>query len=145
MKYRFTLQQRHDSWVYVLCFGKDTPTEIEDVEAYCDSSVSAEDAHGVRHFVYSKGGYLVAIALHDALRLLPYLDPDRPETLRMPGMHAITFGNPAVPTLLLQFREQPPDNRTAYALAPNVYLIFQGPELALLYVCDVYKMIAEVG
>ena len=145
MRYRFTLQQRSGSWVYVLCFGKDTPTEIEDVEAYSDRCVSAEDALGVRHFVYSKGGYLVAIALHDALRLLLYLDPGRPETLRMPGMHAIQFGNPAVPTLLLRFREQPPDNNTAYALAPDVYLIFQGPELALMYVCDVYKNIAEVG
>jgi hypothetical protein len=145
MKYRFTIQKRHGAWMYVLCFGKDTPTEIEDVEAYSDSTVSAEDAHGVRHFVYSKGGYLVAIVLHDALRLLPHIDPDRPETIRMPGMHAIQFGNPPMPTLLLQFREQPPDNRTAYALAPDVYLIFQGPELALLYVCDVYKNIAEVG
>ena len=34
---------------------------------------------------------------------------------------------------------------TAYALSPNVFLIFQGSELALLYVCDVYKVIAEVG
>src|SRR5262245_3174072 len=144
MRYRFTLQQRKGSWVYVLCFGKDTPTEIEDVEAYSDSSVSAEDAHGVRHYVYSKGGYLVAIALHDALRLFPYIDPDRPETMRMPAMHAIRFGNSAVPTLLLQFREQPPENNTAYALSPNVFLIFQGPELALLYVFDVYKVIAEV-
>lgn len=145
MRYRFTLQQRGGSWVYVLCFGKDTPTEIEDVEAYSDNCVSAEDAHGVRHFVYSKDGYLVAVALHDALRLLPYLDPERPETLRMPGMHAVMFGDPPVPTLLLQFREQPPDNRTAYGLSPNVFLIFQGPELALLYVFDVYKVIAEVG
>lgn len=45
--------------------------------------MSAEDAHRVRHYVYSKGGYLVAIVLHDTLRLLPYLDPERPETLRM--------------------------------------------------------------
>ena len=117
--------------MYVLCFSKDTPTEIDDVEAYSDDSVSAEDAYGVRHFVYSKNGYLVAIVLHDALRLLPYLDPEWPETLRMPGMQAIQFGNPPVPTLLLQFREQPPDNNTAFALAPDVYLIFQGPELAL--------------
>src|SRR5262249_19386278 len=116
----------------------------EDVVAYSDNCVSAEDAHGVRHYVYSRDGKLVSIHLHDALRLLPYLDPDRPETLRMPGMHAVMFGNPPVPTLLLQFREQPPDNRTAYALSPNVYLIFQGPELALLYVFDVYKVIAEV-
>jgi hypothetical protein len=145
MRYRFTLQERAGSWVYVLCFGKDTPTEIEDVEAYSDCSLSAEDAHGVRHYVYSKGGFLVAIALHDALRLLPYLDPDRPVTLRMPRMQAIMFGNPTVPTLIVRFREQPPDNRTAYALAPNVYLIFQGPLLALLYVCDVDKMFAEVA
>lgn len=145
MKYQFTLQQRGGSWVYVLCFGKDTPIEIEDVEAYSDDAVSAEDAHGVRHFVYSKAGYLVAVALHDALRLFPYIEPDCPERLRMPEMHAIMFGNPAVPTLLLQFREQPPDNNTAYALSPNVFLIFQGSELALLYVFDVYKVIAEVG
>jgi len=41
------------------------------------------------------------------------------------------FGNPPVPTLLLQFREEPPDNRTAYALNPNVFLIFQGDALGL--------------
>lgn len=145
MKYRITLQQRDGAWIYVLCFGKDTPTEIEDLETYSDQCVSAEDPHGVRHLVYFHGGNLVAIALHDALRLFPHLIPDQPETLRMPAMHAIMFGTPAVPTLLLQFREELPENRTAYALAPNVYLIFQGPELALLYVCDVYNMIAEVG
>ena len=50
-----------------------------------------------------------------------------------------------MPTLLLQFRAEPPDNNTAYALSPNVYLVFQGAELALLYVFDVYKVIAEVG
>lgn len=145
MKYRFTLQQRRGSWVCVLCFGKDTPNELVDVEAYSDRCVSAEDAHGVRHFVYFKGGYLVAIVLHDAARLFPHLDPERPETLRTPGMHAVMYGNPPVPTLVLQFREEPPDDNTAYALAPDVYLIFQGPELALLYVCDVYKNIAEVA
>ena len=32
----------------------------------------------------------------------------------------------------------------AYALNGNVYLLFQGPELAQLYICDVYKVIAEV-
>jgi len=60
-------------------------------------------------------------------------------------MRAIMFGDPPLPALVLQFREQPPDNRDAYALGPNVYLIFEGPELALLYVCDVYKVIEEVG
>ena len=144
MRYKFTLQERNGSWVYVLNFGKDTPTEIEDVVAYSDNYVSAEDAHGVRHYVYSKGGKLVSIHLHDALRLLPYLDPARPETLRMPGMQAIMWGNPPAPTMLLQFRAEPPGNRTAYALSPNVYLIFRGRELALLYVFDVYSVIAEV-
>jgi hypothetical protein len=144
MRYRFTLQERDCSWVYVLCFGKDTPTEIEDVAAYSDECVSADDAYGVRHFVHFKAGKLVSIHLHDALRLLPYLDPARPETLRMPGMQALMFGNPPVPTLLLQFRPEPPDNRTAFALSPNVFLIFQGRELALLYVLDVYAVIAEV-
>lgn len=144
MKYRFTLQQRNGSWVYVICLGQDTPTEIEDVVAYSDDCVSAEDAYGVRHYVYSKAGKLVSVHLHDALRLLPDLDPDQPETLRMPGMHAIMFGHPPVPTLLVQFRAEPPDTRTAYALSPNVFLIFQGRELALLYVFDAYKVIAEV-
>jgi len=68
----------------------------------------------------------------------------RPETLRMPAMQAIMFGNPPAPALVVQFREQPPDNRTAYALAPDVFLLFQGPELALLYVCNAYKNIAEL-
>jgi hypothetical protein len=145
MRYRFTLQERDGSWVYVLCFGKDTPTEVEDVVAYSDNSVSAEDSHGVRHYVYSKAGKLVSIHLHDALRLLPYLDPARPETVRMPGMQAIMFGNPPVPTLLLMFRQESPDNRTAYALSPNVFLIFQGSELAQLYVTDVYAVIRDVA
>ena len=145
MRYRFTLQERDGAWVYVHCFGKDTPTEIEEVVAYADNCVTAQDAQGARHYVYSKSGKLVSIHLHDALRLLPYLDPARPETIRMPGMQAIMFGNPAVPTLLLQFRQEPPDNRTAYALSPNVFLIFQGPELSQLYVTDVYAVIADVG
>jgi hypothetical protein len=63
----------------------------------------------------------------------------------MPAMDAIMFGNPPVPTLLLRFREEPPDSRTAYALSPNVFLIFQGSELADLYVTDVYAVIADVG
>jgi hypothetical protein len=145
MKYRFSLQKRRNVWLYVMCFGKDTPTEIADVEAYSDRQVSAKDAYDARHFVYSKGSFLVAIVLYDALRLFPYLNPELPETLRMPGMHAIQFGKPPVPTLLLRFREQLPDNNTAYAIAPDVHLIFQGPELAMLYVCDVYKNIAEVA
>jgi hypothetical protein len=144
MRYKFTLQERNGSWVYVLAFGKDTPTDIDQVAKYSDSCVSAEDFRGVRHYVHSKNGKIVSIHLHDALGILPHLDPDRPETVRMPGMHAIMFGDPPVPTLLLRFREEPPDNRTAYALSPNVFLIFQGGELAQLYLTDVYQVIAEV-
>ena len=144
MRYRFTLQERKDERMFVLCFGKDTPTEIEDVIAYADSCTGGEDAHGVRHHVYLKDGKLVSIQLRDAQHLFPHMDPARPETLRMPALHAIMFGNPPTPTLLVQFRQEPPDNRTAYALHPNVFLMFQDRELALLYVFDVYKMIAEV-
>src|SRR5262245_39144565 len=137
MRYKITLQEHHGSWVYVIAFGKDTPTAIEQAMEYSDHSVSAEDAHGVQHHVYFKDGKIVQIQLHDALRILPYLDPERPETIRMPAMHAIMFGQPPVPTLLLLFKDEPPDNRTAYALSPNVFLIFQGHELAQLYVTDV--------
>jgi hypothetical protein len=144
MRYKFTLQERNGSWIDVLSFGKGTPTDIEEVARYSDSSVSAEDLHGTRHEVYFKAGKIVSIHLHDALRIHPHLDPERPETIRMPGMHAIMFGDPPVPTLLLLFREEPPDNRTACALSPNVFLVFQGDELAQLYVTDVYKVIPEV-
>jgi hypothetical protein len=144
MRYKFTLQKRDGSWVYVLSFGKDTPTEIEQVVQYSDGGASAEDMHGTRHHVYTKGGKIVSIHLHDPLRILPHIDPDRPETIRMPGMQAIMFGNPPSPTLLLRFREEPPDNRTAYALSPHVFLTFQGGELAHLYVTDVYEVIPDV-
>jgi hypothetical protein len=63
----------------------------------------------------------------------------------MPGMQAIMFGNPPVPTLLLQFRNEPPDNSNAYALSPSVFLIFQGSALAQLYVTDVYATIADMA
>src|SRR5260370_42379463 len=132
MRVKIPLQEHRGSWVYVIAFGKDTPTDIDQVVEYSDNCVSAEDPHGVRHYVHLKDGKVVQIQLHDALRILPHLDPDHPESIRMPGMQAIMFGNPPVPTLLLQFRENPPDNRTAYALSPNVYLVFQGHELALL-------------
>lgn len=144
MRYSFTLQERASSWVCVLAFGKDTPTDIEQVIAYSDSSVSAEDFRRVRHYVYSKHGKIVSIHLHDATGILPHFDPGHPETVRMPGMHATMFGNPPVPTLLLQFRQQPPDNRKAWAISPNVFMIFQGEELAQLYVTDVYSVIPEV-
>jgi hypothetical protein len=130
--------------VYVLSFGKDTPSAIDEVIAYSDGCVGASDFRGVRHHVYSRAGKIVSIHLHDALGILPDIDPDRPETIRMPKMHAIQFGNPPVPTLLLRFREEPPDTRTAYALSPHVFLIFQDCALAQLYVTDVYRVFAEV-
>ena len=145
MHYKITLQEHGGSWVYVIAFGKDTPTGVDEIAGYSDNSVSAEDPHGIRHSVHLKEGKIRQIQLHDALRILPGLDPARPETIRMPGMHAIMFGDPPVPTLLLAFRPEPPDNRTAYAISPNVYLIFQGRELAQLYVFDVYAVIPDVA
>ncbi len=37
------------------------------------------------------------------------------------------------------------DNRNAYALSPNVFLIFQDDTLAQLYVTDVYAAIADMA
>jgi hypothetical protein len=145
MRYKFTIQERNGAVVYVLSFGNDTPMPIAEVIAYSDNHASAEDPHGTRHYVYSKAGKIVSIHLHDVPRLLPHFDRARPETIRMPEMHAIRFGDPPVPTLLLRFRPDPPDNRTAYTIAPNVFLVFQGEELAELYVTDVYRLIAEVA
>jgi hypothetical protein len=144
MRYKITLQEHHGSWIYVIAFGKDTPTPIEEAAAYSDNCVSAEDLHGIRHSVYFKDGKIVQIQLHEARRILPQLDPERPESIRMPAMRAILFGQPPVPTLLLSFKEEPPDNRVAYALSPNVFLVFHGDELAHLYVTDVYAVIADV-
>jgi hypothetical protein len=144
MRYKITLQESDGSWVYVIAFGKDTPMRMEEAAKYSDNDVSGEDMNGVRHHVLFKDGKIVQIHLHDALRLLPHLDPERTETIRMPSMHAIMFGQQPVPTLLLKFREEPPDTRTLYALSPNVFLAFRGHELAQLYVTDVYSVIAEV-
>ena len=95
MRYRITLQEHRDDWVYVITFGEDTPTAIEQAGEYRDHFQSAEDLHGIRHFVLFKDGKIVQIQLHDALRILPHLDPERPETIRrMPGMHAIMSGEP---------------------------------------------------
>src|SRR5579859_3782583 len=71
MHYKITLQEHHGSWVYVITFGKDTPTGINEVGAYSDNCVSAEDLHAVRHQVYFKAGKIVQIQLHNALRILP--------------------------------------------------------------------------
>jgi hypothetical protein len=145
MRYKITLQKRDGSWVYVIAFGKDTPTEIEHIAGYSDNCVSAEDGLGIRHHVYSKNGKIVQIQLHEARRILPQLDPERPESIRMPAMRAIMFGQTPVPTLLLSFKETPPDTRVLYALSPNVFLAFQDDELAQLYVTDVYTVIADVA
>jgi hypothetical protein len=106
--------------------------------------VSAEDFRGARHYAYFKNNYLVSIHLHGVMDLLPGIDPEKPETVKMPGMHAILFGNPGVPTLLMQFSAEPPDNLTAWAISPNVYMIFQNGALSQMYITDVYSMIAEV-
>ncbi|QDU07330.1 hypothetical protein [Gimesia aquarii] len=63
----------------------------------------------------------------------------------MPPMHAIMHGDPPIPTLLLNFKEGPPDNHTAYVVAPNVFLLFHQGKLAQLYVTDVYNSMEEVS
>jgi hypothetical protein len=141
MRYRITLQKHQGFWVHVITFGNDTPTAMEQIEKYSDDCVSAQDLHGVRHFVFFKDRKIVQIQLHDALRILPNLDPEHPETVRMPGMHAIMFGEPPVPTLLISYKQEPLENRTAYGLSPHVFLVFNGPDLASLYVIDVNKTI----
>ena len=142
MRCRMTLQEHHDSWVYVITFGNDTPTAIEQAEKYSDDSHSAEDLHGIRHFVLFKGSKIVQIRLHDALRILPHLDPERPETIRrMPGMHAIMDGKPPVPALLISFKPEPTENRTAYGLSSDVFLVFNGPELASVYISNAKNII----
>jgi hypothetical protein len=145
MRYKFTLQEYDGAWVYVLNFGNGTPTAITDVIAHSDNSASAEDLHGIRHHVYMKDGKIVSIHLHEARRILPHLNPEDPQSVRMPTMQAIMFGDPPTPTLRLQFREDPPDNQTAYALSPNVFLVFQDGELAQLYVTDAPAVIPGVA
>src|SRR5262249_30555627 len=83
MRYRITLQDYHGDWVYAIPFGEDTPAAIVRTAKYSDHCVSAEDLHGIRHFVLFEHGKIVQIQLHDALRFLPHLDPERPETIRM--------------------------------------------------------------
>ena len=99
MRYRVTIEKRDDAWVYVIGFGKDTPMSIDEIMAFSDDTFSAEDFRGVRHHVYFKESKIASIHLHDATGILPWLDPDRQETLRMPAMNGIMFGDPPVPTL----------------------------------------------
>jgi hypothetical protein len=144
MHYKFRLEKINGSWVYVIAFGKDTPTEPERAAEYSDHCHSAVDLHGIRHFVFLKAGKIVQIQLHDALRILPHLDPEHSETIRGPEMRAIKTGEPPQPTLLIEFKPYPLKSRTAYGLSPNVYLVFHDGELAELYIHDVYAMIADV-
>ena len=111
---------------------------------FSDHNVSAQDKLGIRHFVYFKQGKIIQIQLHDALRLFPHFDPKRPETIRMPEMHAITSGDPPEHTLLMLFKQDPLESRTAYALSPNVFLLFHGDELAQVHVTDARASIADI-
>jgi hypothetical protein len=59
MYYNMTLQEHQDSWVYVITFGKNTPTAIGQAAQYRDRFDSAQDLHGTRHFVLYKNGKIV--------------------------------------------------------------------------------------
>ncbi|QDT42751.1 hypothetical protein Pan241w_28400 [Gimesia alba] len=145
MYYKQTLQNNGDCWIYVIAFGENTPRSIKEIEHSSDTHLSAEDMHGIRHYVYFKNEYIVQIQLYDAVEIIADLNPEIPESFKMPSMHAIMHGDPPVPTLLLNFNEGPPDNQIAYVLAPNVFLLFHQGKLAQLYVTDVYNSIEEVS
>lgn len=145
MYYKFTLEELHDYWVFVLTLDRDTPATIKEANEYADDQHSAEDDRGTRHYVLLKEKKIVQIQLHQALQILPYLNPDDPSSIKMPALHAIVFGNRAVPTLLIVFKEFNPPTLTAHALNPNVFLVFDGTDLARLYVLDVYSVLNDVG
>ncbi|MBN2390105.1 MAG: hypothetical protein JXR84_05255 [Anaerolineae bacterium] len=132
MYYKFALEKHDDYWVYTLTFEKNIPTTVGQANEYADDCISAEDKHGIRHYVLLKGGKIVQIQLHQALQIMPYLDPDDPASIRMPAMQAIMFGNPLAPSLLLVFKESGLQDATAYGLSPNVYLVFDDSECSFL-------------
>lgn len=143
MKYKVGLTQGEGYCVYVIMFG-DTPDQFDDPADYSDDNLSAEGPNGIRHYVVTRNGKIVQIQLHEAPQVIPDLDPERPESIPMPGFHAIMRGNPPVPTLLLTFKDELPENNTAYALSPNVFLAFDDGQLAQLYITDVYNVIDDV-
>lgn len=145
MYYKITLEEHDNNWVYVITLEKNTPTTTEQANKYADECLSAEDKHGIRHYVLRKGGKIVQIQLHQVLRILPHLNPKDPASIRMPAVEAIMFGKPQVPSLLIVFKESNIQKLTAYGLSPNVYLVFDGADLARLYITDVYAVVADVG
>ncbi|MFX0092539.1 MAG: hypothetical protein ACFFBD_12315 [Candidatus Hodarchaeota archaeon] len=145
MYFKITLEEYNNYWVYVLTLEKHTPTNIKQANQYADEHLSAEDKHGFRHYVLFKDEKIVQIQFHQALSILPYLNPDDPTSLRMPEMKAILFGNNRIPTLKITFKENYVHHGTAYALCPNVFLMFENGELAVLFITDVYSMIADPG
>jgi hypothetical protein len=62
----------------------------------------------------------------------------------MPEMIATQAGDPPAPALIMRFKEDPLENRVAYGLSPNVYLLFLGNELAQVHVMDVRATIVDV-
>ena len=146
MHYKITLEELGDYWTYVLTLDKNTPTTLRGAAEYADEHISAEDKHGIRHYVLLKQKKIVQIQLHHALQIMPHLNPGDPSSLQMPTFHAIMFGRHQVPTLLIVFKEFTPKELAAYALSPNVFLVFDEAEhLARLYVTDVYTVLNDVG
>jgi hypothetical protein len=145
MYYKFTLEELDHDWAFVMTFDKNTPTTIKQANEYADEHLNAEDTHGIRHYVLLKGKRIIQIQLHQALKILPHLNPNDPSSIRMPAIQAIKFGNPPVPSLLIVFKEFNPQKLTAYGLSPNVFLVFDEAVLARLYITDVYSVMTNVG
>ena len=145
MYYRVTLEEFDGDWVFILALKKGTPETIQQALDYADDSVSAEDKHGIRHYVLYKDGKIVQIHLYRALDIIPHPDPGNPASIPMPRMDAIMFGASPKPTLLITFKEGGKRDKTAYGLSPNVFLTFDGDDLAYLYIIDVYSVLSDVG
>jgi hypothetical protein len=144
MYYKVTLQEYDSNWVYVLTLKKGTPERAEQALTYADDYVSAADKHGIRHYVLYKDGKIIQIQLFQALDILPHTDPGNPASIGIPGMNAIMFGQPPKPTLLITFKEGGQRDGTAYALSPDVFLTYDGDELAYVYILDVYSVLSDV-
>ncbi len=142
--YKFTLEELGSDWAFVMTFDPKAPATIEQANEYADQCHSAEDKHGIRHWVLLKEGKIVQIQLHRALQLLPHLNPSNPSSIRMPALYTIKWGNPPLPSLLIVFKEYNPPKLTAYALDPNVFLVFAEDVLARLYIRDIDSVIPNV-
>jgi hypothetical protein len=54
-------------------------------------------------------------------------------------------GEPPEPTLFIMFKEDPVETRTAYGISANVFLVFQGDELAYVFVTNAPSIIEDTA